>query len=62
VLDWGFSDLELTRITAMIHADNHGSIAVAERLGFTPRREDVVVGRPCRVYALDRPQAASPSR
>jgi RimJ/RimL family protein N-acetyltransferase len=59
VVDWGFSGLDLTRITAMIHADNHGSIAVAERLGFTPRREDEVLGKPCMVYALDRPQDGS---
>lgn len=61
VLDWGFGDLELTRITAMIHAENQASIAVAERLGFTPRREDEVLGKPCTVWALDRPQA-SPRR
>lgn len=60
VLDWGFRDLELERITAMIHAGNQASIAVAERLGFTPRREDQVLGKPCIVWALDRPQA-SPS-
>lgn len=54
VLDWGFKDLELTRITAMIHPGNRASIAVAERLGFTPRREDEVLGKPCTVYALDR--------
>jgi RimJ/RimL family protein N-acetyltransferase len=70
VLDWGFFDLELTRITAMIAPENKASIAVAERLGFTPRREDEVLGKPCTVYALDRPQkrfrdrsqVASPSR
>lgn len=55
VVDWGFKDLELTRITAMIYPDNHASIAVAERLGFTARREDEVLGKPCTVYALDRP-------
>lgn len=58
VLDWGFRDLELERITAMIHAGNDASIAVAERLGFTPRREDTVLGNPCTVWALDRPQAS----
>jgi RimJ/RimL family protein N-acetyltransferase len=55
VLDWGFRDLDLARITAMIHAGNHASMAVAERLGFTPRREDKVLGKPCTVWALDRP-------
>lgn len=56
VLDWGFGRLELDQITAMIHADNQASAAVAERLGFTPRREDVVLGKPCTVWALDRPR------
>lgn len=61
VLDWGFTTLGLDQITAMIHHENHASIAVAERLGFTPRREDEVLGKPCIVYALDRPEAP-PSR
>ena len=55
VLNWGFNTLELERITAMIRPGNQPSIAVAERLGFTPRREDVLLGEPCTVYALDRP-------
>jgi len=57
VLEWGFGKLELDQITAMIAPGNQASIAVAERLGFTPRRKDEVLGMPCTVYALDRPQA-----
>lgn len=59
VVDWGFNTLELKRITAMIHAGNKASIAVAERLGFTARREDVLLGKACTVYALDRPRSSS---
>ena len=57
VLDWGFGKLDLNQITAMIAPGNQASIAVAERLGFTPRRADEVLGMPCTVYALDRPEA-----
>ncbi|MET9532780.1 GNAT family N-acetyltransferase [Streptomyces sp. NPDC006649] len=52
VLAWGFGPLGLERITSMIHPDNAASAAVARRLGFTPLREDTVLGRPCTVHAL----------
>jgi RimJ/RimL family protein N-acetyltransferase len=54
VLAWGFGSLGLELITAMIHHGNTPSFAVAHRLGFTPLREDTVLGRPCTVYALGR--------
>ncbi len=54
VLDWGFEGLGLERITAMIHPGNSGSVAVAERLGFTRSREDLLFERPVTVFALDR--------
>lgn len=60
VLAWGFGPLGLGQITAMIHPDNTGSAAVAQRLGFTRLREDTVLGRPCTVHALTR--ADQPSR
>jgi RimJ/RimL family protein N-acetyltransferase len=60
VLTWGFGSLGLKQITAMIHHGNTASIAVAERLGFTPLREDTVLGRPCTVYALARDDFPSP--
>ncbi|MGW4077882.1 GNAT family N-acetyltransferase [Streptomyces asiaticus] len=52
VLAWGFGALGLGQITAMIHHGNTASTTVARRLGFTPLREDSVLGRPCTVYAL----------
>ncbi|MGW2824703.1 GNAT family N-acetyltransferase [Streptomyces sp. NPDC001443] len=52
VLGWGFGPLGLKQITAMIHPGNTASSAVAGRLGFTPLREDTVLGRPCIVHAL----------
>jgi len=54
VLGWGFGELGLERITAMIHPGNAGSTAVAARLGFTHLREDRLGDREVTVYGLDR--------
>ncbi|MFI0774827.1 hypothetical protein [Streptomyces sp. NPDC021212] len=54
--------LRLKQITAMIHHGNAASEAVAHRLGFTPLREDTVLGRPCTVYALARDDFTASSR
>lgn len=55
-VSWGFSHLRLRFVTAMIHPDNAASVRVAERLGFTPRREDLLFGRPVTVWGLDAPE------
>lgn len=34
LVDWAFAELSLARITAVVAADNDGSVAVLERLGF----------------------------
>jgi RimJ/RimL family protein N-acetyltransferase len=52
--DWGFREFEFNYLTAMIRSDNARSISVAERLGMTPRREDLLVDVPVIVYAVDR--------
>ena len=39
----------------MIKAANTPSVQVAERLGFTVRRQDALFDEPVTVYALDRP-------
>ena len=62
VVDRGFAGLGLERITAMIHHGNSGSVAVAERLGFTRSREDVLHERPVTVFALDRAAHAAGRR
>jgi RimJ/RimL family protein N-acetyltransferase len=54
VLAHGFGTLDLEQVTAMIHHGNTASVAVAQRLGFTPLREDIHLGRPCTVHALTR--------
>ena len=58
-LDWGFRNLALDYVIAMIRPGNDASVRVAERLGFTVRREDTLWDKPITVYALDRlPPAA----
>lgn len=52
--EWGFSQLDVPYLTAMIHPDNVRSARVAERLGLTPLRDDVLLGDPVVVYGLDR--------
>ncbi|WP_329585167.1 GNAT family N-acetyltransferase [Streptomyces sp. NBC_01362] len=54
-LDWGFATLENDYFTALMRPGNEASVKVAERLGFSPRREDQLQGSPVTVYALDRP-------
>jgi RimJ/RimL family protein N-acetyltransferase len=53
-VDWGFSQLDVPYLTAMISDGNTQSIAVAGRLGFSPLREDELLGEPVVVYALRR--------
>lgn len=54
-LDWGFATLEEDYFTALMRPGNEPSVRVAERLGFSPRRQDMLKGSPVTVYALDRP-------
>jgi RimJ/RimL family protein N-acetyltransferase len=53
-IEWGFRDFALPYVTAYIGPANANSIAVAERLGMTPLREDVLHGEPIVVHALRR--------
>jgi RimJ/RimL family protein N-acetyltransferase len=54
---WAFERLEDEYLTAMIGPGNDRSLRVAERLGFTPLREDELLGDPVTVYALSRSQS-----
>ncbi|WP_308295122.1 GNAT family N-acetyltransferase [Streptomyces sp. NK08204] len=58
-LDWGFATLEADYFTALMRPGNEPSVRVAERLGFSPRRQDKLNGSPVTVYALDRPVGLS---
>lgn len=51
---WGFENLRVPHLTAMIRPDNQRSIAVAQRLGMSPLRPDVLLGEPVTVYSLGR--------
>jgi RimJ/RimL family protein N-acetyltransferase len=53
-IGWGFSSLPLPYITAMIRPDNDRSQRVARRLGFSPLRDDELLGGPVTVYAITR--------
>ena len=50
VLEWS-ERFELPYVTAMIRPDNAPSIAVAERLGLSPMREDELLGVAVVVYS-----------
>jgi len=54
VLGWAFRAFDLEYLTAMIRPDNLRSSRVAEQLGMTPIREDVLRGIPVLVYAIRR--------
>jgi RimJ/RimL family protein N-acetyltransferase len=56
-LDWGFRELDVPYLTAMINDWNAASIAVAERLGMTRLRDDALDGVPYIIYAVRRPVA-----
>jgi RimJ/RimL family protein N-acetyltransferase len=53
-VEWGFANLALPYITAMIQSANRRSIRVAARLGFVAMRDDVLNDDPVIVYALRR--------
>ncbi len=58
-LEWGFATLPVPYITAMIQPANTRSLQVAERLGFQPLRQDVLLGDPVTVHAVNRESWAS---
>jgi RimJ/RimL family protein N-acetyltransferase len=53
-IDWGFRQLPLDYLTAMIQPTNARSIGVAERLGLQPLRLDVLLDDQVQVYAVSR--------
>jgi RimJ/RimL family protein N-acetyltransferase len=54
VLRWAFERFDLPYVTAMIRPDNAPSLAVAERLGLSPVREDELLGVPVIVHSIGR--------
>jgi RimJ/RimL family protein N-acetyltransferase len=56
-LDWASANVDAPYITAMIEPANARSLAVAERLGMTELRHDVLLDRDVIVFALHRRDA-----
>jgi RimJ/RimL family protein N-acetyltransferase len=52
ILESAAGRLDLPYVTAMIRPDNEPSIAVARRLGFSPLREDDLLGVAVTVYSV----------
>jgi RimJ/RimL family protein N-acetyltransferase len=53
-LEWGFTTLPVAYVTAMIAPGNTRSVRVAQRLGFKPSRQDVLLGDPVIVHVVER--------
>jgi RimJ/RimL family protein N-acetyltransferase len=49
--EWAFKHLGIPYVIALIRPDNAASIAVAERLGMAPIRDDELFGVPVTVYS-----------
>lgn len=58
---WGFQNLDVPHFTAMVRPDNQRSIAVAQRIGMSPLRPDVLLGEPVTVYSISREQWTDPA-
>jgi RimJ/RimL family protein N-acetyltransferase len=61
-LDWGFANLNVPYITAMILPDNARSLRVAERLGMTPLRTDRLRDLSVIVHSIDRASSGASTR
>ena len=53
-VQWGFETFDVAELTAMIRPDNQRSIAVAERIGMSASRADVLFAEPVIVYSITR--------
>ena len=58
-LKWASERFDLPYVTAMIRPDNAPSIAVAERLGMEPLRDDELLGVGVTVYSITSSSASS---
>jgi RimJ/RimL family protein N-acetyltransferase len=53
-LDYAFHKLDKAHVISLIHPENRGSIAVAERLGEKLEGETEVLGMPVLIYGISR--------
>ncbi len=54
VLRYAFEEMRISSLISIIHPDNTASIRVAEKVGETFRRRDVVNGSPALIYGIER--------
>ena len=59
-IDWAFAHLDVPYVTACIDPGNHASLSVAQRLGMSVRRTDVLHERQVLVFAIDCPEQPGP--
>jgi RimJ/RimL family protein N-acetyltransferase len=55
-LEYAFNELDKPHVISLIHADNHASIRVAERLGETREGAAKILGIDVLVYGVDQPK------
>jgi RimJ/RimL family protein N-acetyltransferase len=55
-LQWAWANLQVDHIISMIHPENVASIRIAEKLGESFERSEVLNGSEVLVYGIDRPQ------
>lgn len=55
VRDWGFAHLDVPRLVSIIDPGNTASIRVAEKNGMARVKDMTYDGKPCRLYAVERP-------
>jgi len=54
-LEYAFNELDKSHVISLIHPDNKGSIAVAERLGEKVEGKTELMGHDVLIYGIDRP-------
>ena len=57
-MEWAWTELRAPRLISVIRPENVRSVRVAERLGFAPDGEAMVMGVPCVIYAITAPAPA----
>ena len=55
---WAFENLDIERLSSVIHPDNAASIRVAEKLGERLLRHDEIAGQPVVIYSIERERFA----
>jgi RimJ/RimL family protein N-acetyltransferase len=53
-MDWAWNELRAPRLISIVDPENTPSARVAERLGMRHVRDEVVNGRPGRIFAIER--------